>query len=71
MLFRSMTKTSPHEEDIDMLFHTCRAIDHLQRETYRQAQLLNALEKELIHLRDEDKDTVPSFLNDYGKAEAG
>ena len=63
---------SRQDEDIDLYFHTRRTIDHLQREAKRQNQLLDALKRELIFMRNGDADAVPPcVLFDYDNADQG
>lgn len=49
---------SQRQEDVEVYFHTRRTIERLQRESFRQAQLLSALKKELIHARDGNLDEL-------------
>ena len=63
---------SRQDEDIDLYFHTRRTIDHLQREAKRQNQLLDALKRELIYMRDGGaKAFTPCALFDYENADKG
>ena len=50
---------SQYQEDVEVYFHTRRTIERLQRESFRQGQLLSALRKELIHARDGITDGLP------------
>ncbi|MDI6830245.1 MAG: hypothetical protein QME88_02810 [Actinomycetota bacterium] len=64
-----MTKAVPrHDEDVELYFHTRRTIERLQKESFRQAQLLSALKDELIHGKDGERSAVPPcVLFDYEK----
>ncbi|MEW6553899.1 MAG: hypothetical protein AB1384_06405 [Actinomycetota bacterium] len=68
-----MAKTSSSQDlDIDLYFHIRRTLDKLQREANRQSGLLDAMKKELMHARDDDRSVVPPcVLFDYEKTGTG